>query len=138
MSQEGANRLLTWLLGVAAPILPTVHLLGQPYTPLTTSLLTNYAANQVGPGIGYAPVQLTSPRASWTVSGLQEGAQALYLPVNWTFTAAVTVYGYYISDDNFGVSLWGEALSPAFVYGAGGGVFALEPYLYLVNFGSPS
>jgi hypothetical protein len=137
-TQEGTNRLLTWLLQLATPVIPTLHLLGQPYQPLHTSMLSNFAANEVAHGIGYAPVALSPPKAGWTLSGLTDGAEADYLTVSWTFTAAATVYGYYVSDDTFSVSLWGELLAQSYPYGSGGGVFALKIPLQLTSQPFPS
>lgn len=133
MSEEGGFRLLNWILSMAAPVVPTLHLLGQAYTPHFNSTLSLYAANELALAAGYAPLQLTSPRASWTLSGLLDGVQAQYLAVSWTFTAALTVFGYYISDDTFGVSLWGELWPSPYVYGSSGGVFAMNPLVQLSN-----
>lgn len=133
MSQEGGFRLLSWMLSIANPIVPTLHLLGQPYTPHFTSTLSLYAANELASGIGYTPTPLGSPRASWTLSGVVDGVQAQYLTVSWTLTAAATIYGYYVSDDTDALSLWGELWPSAYVYGAGGGVFTMNPLVQLSN-----
>lgn len=133
MSQEGGFQLLRWMLSIRTPSIPTLHLLGQPYIPHISSTLSLYAAAELASGIGYAPLALSSPAAFWTLSGLPDGAQAQYITVSWTLTAAATVYGYYVSDDVFGVSLWGEQFASPFVYGSGGGVFAMQPYQSINN-----
>lgn len=114
------------MLSITPPVIPVLHLLGQPFSPAHHNVLSDFAANEVGPGLGYAPLALSSPRANWALSGLVTGYQATYLTVNWTFTGALTVYGYYVSDDSFAVSLWGEQLGQSYPYGSGGGVFALQ------------
>lgn len=126
VTQEGASRLLTWILSITPPVIPVLHLLGQPFNPAHHNTLSDFAANEVGPGVGYAPLPLSSPRANWSLSGLVTGYQAQYVVVNWTFTGAATVFGYYVSDDSFAVSLWGELLAASFPYGPSGGVFALQ------------
>lgn len=133
MSQEGGVALLQWMLGVRTPILPTCHLLGSPYTPHISSTLSLFAAAEVHGVGGYAPIQLTSPKAWWTLAGLPDGDQATYITLSWTFTAAVTVYGYYLSDDTLAVSLLGELLAQNYPYGSSGGVFALVLNLQLNN-----
>lgn len=132
VTQEGAQRLLQWLLGVQPEVVPTLHLLGMPYTPVPSSTLTVFAANEVGPGLGYSPVSLGPAKAVWTISGLPLGGSALSQVESWTFTGNVTVYGYYVSDDTQGVSLWAEALATSYPYPSGG-VFALQLPLNLTT-----
>lgn len=126
VTQEGATRLLQWMLGISPTAKQTCHLLGQPYTPLHTSLLSNFAANEVTGVAGYSPSPIISPNPYWTLSGLPTGAEATYIILSWTFLAAVTIYGYYLSDDTLGVSLWGELLGASYPYDSSGGVFSLQ------------
>jgi hypothetical protein len=133
LTEEGGPRLLAWMLGASPTVLITVHLLGQPYTPHETSTISALAANEVGGGVGYAPQQLTSPRAGWTFAQITAGGSGQFLTLNWTFTAAVTVYGYYSSDDSLPLSLWAELLGNAYVWAAAAPVFALQLNLQLVN-----
>lgn len=132
VTQEGANRLLQWLLGINPEVVPTLHLLGMPYTPQPTSTLSLLAANEVGPGLGYTAISLGPAKAVWTLSGLPTGAMALSVVESWTFSGNVTVYGYYVSDDTLGVSLWAEALAASYPYPSGG-VFALQLPLDLTS-----
>src|SRR5690348_11038477 len=97
LTEEGAPRLLAWMLGASPTVLMTVHLLGQPYTPHETSSISALAANEVGGGVAYVPLQLVSPPAWWTLAQITAGGSASYIPLSWTFTADVTVYGYYVS-----------------------------------------
>lgn len=133
LTQEGAPRLLAWMLGAAKTVLPYLHLLGQPYAPHETSTISQLAANEVGGGLGYAPLQLLSPAAWWTFAQITAGGSAQYITVSWTFTGALTVYGYYVSDDSLPVSLWAELLGQSYPYGSPGGVFALQLNAQLIN-----
>lgn len=133
MTEEGALRLLQWMLGAARKVLPYVHLLGQPYTPHETSTISTLAANEVGPAVGYSAQQIVNPTGNWTLSQITAGAAGQFLTLTWTFTAAVTVYGYYLSDDSLPVSLWAELLGSAYVWSAAAPVFGLQLALQLIN-----
>jgi hypothetical protein len=130
---EGAYLFWDYILKITTPNNPYVHLLGSAYTPLHTSTLANFAANQLPLVSGYAPIQLVNPGANWTITYIAAGAQATYTTLSWTFTAALTVYGYYLSDDGAGISWWGEAFIPAYIFPAAGGLFTLSLPPYLVS-----
>lgn len=132
MTQEGALRIMQWFLGVFPPVIPNLHLFGVAFTPHETNRVSDFAANEVTPGQGYAALPLSSPRAGWTLAEITAGAQGQYQTVSWTFTAATNVYGYYLSDDTLPVSLWAEAFGTPFLYPSGG-VFAMNPFAQLVN-----
>ncbi len=133
LTQEGAPRLLAWMLGAQRTILPYVHLLGQPYQPHETSTISILASNEVGGGVGYAPQQLVNPTGNWTLASITAGASGQYLTLSWTFTAAVSVYGYYVSDDTIPLSLWAELLGSVYVWSSAAPVFALVLNLQLIN-----
>lgn len=132
LTQEGGQRLLQWLLSAAKPNVPTVHLFGTNYAPHEAATLSQFAANEVAGVAGYAPILLSPGAGVWTITEIAAGGNALSIVLSWTFTAAVTVYGYYVSDDTFGVSLWGEQFAASFPYPTGG-VFALQLAAFLVN-----
>lgn len=133
LTQEGGPRLLGWMLGAAKTVLPFVHLLGQPYAPHETSTISQLAANEVGAGVGYAAQQLVNPTGNWTLSQITAGASGQYRVLTWTFTAAVSVYGYYVSDDSIPVSLWAELLGSVYTWSAAAPVFGLQLNLQLIN-----
>jgi len=126
LTQEGAARLWQWLLGLVPPAVANVHLLGMPYIPTHTSTLSALAANEVTGDTGYSPRALFHAAADWTISGLPTGAQAQYITVSWTLVSAPAVYGYYVSDDAFTVSLWAEQFASPWTNPGPPGVMALQ------------
>lgn len=133
MSQEGGLGLWKYMLKLLTPNNPTVHLLGTFYNPTHTSTLSNYAANELPETGGYSPQTLSNPGANWSFSDLAAGVQAQYITLSWMFTAALTVYGYYLSDD---INLWswgGELFSVGYVFPSGGGLFTFNLPLYLIS-----
>jgi hypothetical protein len=133
MSQEGALLLWQYILGIVGIVQPTVHLMGSSYNPLHTSTLTNFAANELAVANGYAPKQLTSPGANWSFTTQAAGELATYLMLSWTFTASLTVYGAYISDDGNLKSWGGQLFTPSYAFPAGGGLFTLLTPLTLLS-----
>lgn len=123
-TQEGCMALWQQLLGLYAIGNPVVRLLGQAYAPQHTDTLATYAPLEVV-GAGYAPIQLANPRPNWQITPLPNGAQAAYPTLSWSFTAAVTVYGYWLNDATATYSLWAEAFASPFVFGPAGGVLNL-------------
>ncbi len=119
-------QLLRWILSIAKPTVPTVHLLGSAYTPAHNSTLSQYAGAELPLANGYAPQAMPHAATYWTLSGLPAGGLGTCIVMWWTVTVPFTVYGYYVSDDSSGVSLWGELLATPQVYGVGGGTFALQ------------
>lgn len=133
LTQEGGQRLWAYLLGNVTPWLPTLHLLGQAYTPVHDSVLSLFAANEVTGDSGYTPLQLVSPKAWWTITGLPDGAQAEYITLSWTLVAAPTVYGYYLADDAYAVSFGAELFSSPWINPGPPGVIALRLPLSLTS-----
>lgn len=78
---------------------------------------------------GYAPITLVG--SSWTTTQSVGITTAVYSEQTFTFTTAVTVYGYYVT--NLGTSLlWVEKFSGApFQLPAGGGEIAITPKVTL-------
>ncbi|HKV98064.1 MAG TPA: hypothetical protein VJR90_11340 [Gammaproteobacteria bacterium] len=128
---EGAVALWRQILKIIDIGYPICHLFAMPHTAAHTDTEATYAAIEVPAGVTYAPIQLTQPPANWTFSSIGSGYQAQYLNLQWVFTGAVTVYGYWISDGTNTFSLWAETFAGQFTYGAGGGVFnlLLTPWL---------
>lgn len=128
---EGAALLWQWMLRILNPTYPYLHLIGSTHTVIHTDTESTLAAVEVGAGLGYAPVSLTNPTADWTLASIGSGVQATYLPVSWTFTGSVSVYGWWLSDGGDAVSLYGETFSGPFVFPSTGGTFTLilSPWL---------
>lgn len=80
---------------------------------------------------GYAPVTLAG--ASWTTTQVAGTTTAVYSEQTFSFTTAVTVYGYYVT--TIGMSpalLWLERFSGApFILPSGGGQIAISPRISL-------
>jgi len=92
---------------------------------ITTAILTE----AVG-ATGYAPVTLAG--SSWTTTQTNGTTTAVYSEQTFTFTTAVTVYGYYVTSQTGGNLLWVEKFSGApFQLPAGGGEIAITPKVTL-------
>jgi hypothetical protein len=132
VTQEGAIRIWQQILGISTIGYPYVHLFGSQHTPAHTDTEATYAAIELA-AAGYAPILLGQPSANWTISAIGAGAQAVYLTVSWTFTAAATVWGYWLSDQTQTYSLWAEIFLSSFVYGSSGGPFTLQLQPWLAS-----
>ncbi len=133
LTQEGAQAFWKYILKITTPPNPYVHLLGTSYANGHGSTLANFLANELPMSSGYAPIQLVNPGSDWTLANVAAGATATYNTLTWTFTGALTVYGYWVSDDTNSWSWWGESLVPAFTFLAAGGVFTLSLPPYLIS-----
>lgn len=133
LTQEGATIFLKYLLKITVPPNPYLHLIGSPHTVVHTDTLTSLLAVELPLASGYAPVQLTSPGTFWALSNLTAGANALGSTVPWTFTGALSVYGYWLSDDTNMISWGGETFTPSYTFPAGGGPFSMVPNLYQIS-----
>lgn len=80
---------------------------------------------------GYAPVTLAG--SSWTTVQTNGTTTAVYSEQTFTFTTAVTIYGYYITSiEGTPKFLWIERFSGApFTLPSGGGEIAISPRLSL-------
>lgn len=128
---EGASVLWQQILKIVDIGYPFVHLIGAAHTPQHSDTEGTFHGVEVPLGNGYAPIQLTQPGANWSFTSVLSGVQAQYLTLTWGFTAAVTIFGYWLSDGTQTYSLWGEAFAGQFTYGPGGGQFNLtmQPWL---------
>lgn len=132
LTEEGGQVLWNTILGLTpAAGLPRVHLLGANHAIAHSDTETVLVASEAS-GAGYAPI-LVSPAASWVVATLADGAQATYPTLTWTFTSAITIYGYWLSDNTNTYSLFGETFTNPFIYTSSGGVFLLNLLSYLVS-----
>ena len=133
LTQEGANALLRYILKLTTPPNPYLHLIGSPIALSHTTTLANLLAVELPLANGYAPIQLTPPGSIWTLNSITAGAQAQAAAQNWTFTGALNVLGYWLSDDTNNWSWWAELLVPSFTFPAGGGPFGLVAYAYEIS-----
>jgi hypothetical protein len=131
LTQEGGLALWRQILQIT-PLLgtPKVHLIGASHTVVHADTETTLAALELAAS-GYAPVGLVS--GNWTLAAIADGAQVNSTPINWTFTSAASVYGYWISDGSSTYSLFGETFANPFLYGPLGGTFTLQLSSYLVS-----
>jgi hypothetical protein len=132
VTQEGAIALWRAMLGIAPIGYPYVRLFGTAHTPAHGDTDSTYAAIELAVA-GYAPIQLTSPAANWTLAPIGAGAQATYLTLAWSFGAACTVYGYWLDDGSHTYSLWAEAFPSPFVFGVSGGPLTLQLVPWLAS-----
>jgi len=133
LSQEGGVLLWQYILGILSAVNPFVHLLGSTFTPAHTSVLSNFAGHELPLASGYAPIQLTNPGANWTLTPIAAGALATHTILPWTFTGALSVYGYYLSDDTHSISWGGELLADVYTFPSSGGLFTLSLPPYLIS-----
>jgi hypothetical protein len=94
-------------------------------TPGYSDLISSYT--EPSGTTGYAPITLTG--AGWTVQISGGTTTALYSQQTFTFTTAVTLYGYYISTTEVTPKLlWVERFSGApFTLPGTGGQIAIAP-----------
>lgn len=80
---------------------------------------------------GYAPITLVG--ASWTTTQVAGTTTAVYSEQTFSFTTAVTVYGYYVTTIGGSPALlWLERFSGApFILPSGGGQIAISPRISL-------
>lgn len=116
------NALLT---GGSVPTLK-LRLYSNNYTPTLTDVVGDYTEVTAA---GYSAITLSS--GSWSVSVVSGQVVASYTGQIFTMTAAVTVYGYYVTDSSATEVLWAELASGGpFTYGSGGGSIYVQLNLY--------
>jgi hypothetical protein len=133
LTQEGAKFCLQKTLDIQGSQNLYCHLFGQAYAPLHTDTLSIFVAKELPPTGGYAVMQLANPSANWTFAPVSQGEQATYVPLSWTFTAALVVYGYWLSWDNAGVSWYAEEFGVYYQFPPSGGIFTLSLPPYLIS-----
>ena len=120
----GAEQLSKVLVNNVAPTNVKLHLYTNNHTPAEGDVLGSYTESTAA---GYAAAVLTG--ASWTITaGSSAGAVASYPQVTFTYTAAETVYGYYVTDNSSLILLWAELFTGGpFVVPSAGGTIQVTP-----------
>lgn len=116
------------MLNYSTPGDAEVHLYTNNKTPAPTDGLNNYTESVAS---NYTGFRLFGTQ--WTVSsGVSVGATATYAVQNFNFSAADTIYGYFVTSAQKGVLLWAELFTGGpFVLPASGGTIALTPKISL-------
>lgn len=120
--------LLRYMLNNATPGDVNLRLFNNNVTPAETDSLATYVESTAS---NYTATSLTG--ASWTVaSGSPNGSTATYPQVNFNFSAADTIYGYFVTTAGGGNLLWAERFSGGpFVLPGSGGVISITPRISL-------
>jgi len=122
------NKLLEFMLGFATPGGQMLKLYVNDVTPADADVAATYTEMTTH---GYAAKTLL--KSEWAVAqngGVAEGSQAAQ---TWTFTAAaaVTVYGYFITDTTTGLLLWAERFTNGKVIQNAGDQIIVTPKITL-------
>ena len=133
LAQEGAEIWLGSMTGGTGPPYPDIHLMGTAGTPIHTWTAANYAALELPLANGYAPISLATPGSDWTQAAIPAGYQYTSIVLSWTFTAALTVYGWYALFHNISIAWGGEEFVPVFGFPSGGGLFTWQLPLQLIS-----
>ena len=105
----GEVLLLSYALNKVAPTEVKLKIYKNDYTPVEGSVVADFTEANAA---GYAAIELAG--ASWTISTDGGGiTTATYAQQTFTFTAASTNYGYYITNNNGSQVLWAERFSDA-------------------------
>jgi hypothetical protein len=105
-----------------------MHLYNNNRTPAETDTINLYTESTAS---NYTGVRLTG--AAWTVaSGATAGSTATYAQQSFNFSAADTIYGYYVTSNQKQVLLWAELFSGGpFTLPSSGGTIAVTPKVSL-------
>ncbi len=105
-----------------------MHFYNNNYTPTDTESVTNYPENVA---TNYSGIRLTG--AAWTVaSGTTSGGTATYAQQSFNFSAADTIYGYFVTSQQKQVLLWAERfVGGPFQLPSSGGTIAVTPKISL-------
>jgi len=106
------------MLNNASPGNVNLRLYNNNVTPSETDTLSTYTESTAS---NYTAIVLAG--GSWTVSsGSPNGATATYPQVDFNFSAADTIYGYFVTTSGGGNLLWAERFSssPFTLPGSGG------------------
>lgn len=120
----GEVLLLRRALNHAAADDVVIHLYTNDHAPDEGDTVANYTEED---DASYAAVTLNS----WSVSTSGGTTTAEHPAVTFTFAAATTVYGYYVTDNAGTTLLWAEEFGSATTYGAGGGTLEVTPKITL-------
>lgn len=121
---NGEGDALKAVVNNAAATNPILRLYTSNTTPAETDTAATYTEDVAA---GYAAITLTG--ASWVIT---EGApsDASYAQQTFTYTAASSVYGYFVTRTTSGRIAWAERFAGApFVIPSGGGTIKVTPIL---------
>lgn len=120
--------LLRYMLNFTASSDVEMHLYNNNRTPAESDVVTMYTESTAS---NYSAVRLTG--TAWTVaSGSPAGATANYAQQSFNFSAADTIYGYYVTSQQKQVLLWAELFSGGpFTLPSSGGTIAVTPKISL-------
>jgi hypothetical protein len=106
--------LLPYALNNATPANLKVHLYTNNHAPAAGDTIANYTECT---DTGYSAQSLAG--GSWTFADVSNVTTASYPAITWTFNAAQTIYGYYVTDTGTNKVIWAEEFSAALNFGAG-------------------
>lgn len=104
----GEVLLLGYMLNKVEPTEVKLHLYTNDYTPVEGSVVGDFTEAVAA---GYAAIELAG--ASWTIATDTGVTTASYAQQTFTFTAASTNYGYYVTNNDGSQVLWAERFSDA-------------------------
>jgi len=104
----GEVLLLSYALNKVAATDVKIKLFTNDYTPVEGSVVADFTEATAA---GYAAIALTG--ASWTITTTTGVTTATYAQQTFTFTAASTNYGYYVTNNDGSQVLWAERFSDA-------------------------
>ena len=118
----GKILLLRYMLNNTTPGNVQLHLYKNDLTPSSSDTLDMYVESTAD---GYSAVALD--RASWTFATSSGTSTAVYARQTFSYSTSETVYGYYLTNENFGGGqelIWAERFSdgPYVITGLGGTV----------------
>lgn len=119
---NGEGDALSFLVNKSSPSDPVLRAYTNNITPAETDTAATYTEDTAA---GYGAITLTG--ANWTIT---EGApsQAAYAQQTWTYTAASSVYGYFMTRTTGGRIIVAERFTGApFVIPSGGGSIKITP-----------
>lgn len=120
--------MLRYMLNHTSPGNVELRLYNNNVTPVETDSLATYLECSAS---NYTGVVLTG--SSWTVSsGSPNGSTATYAQQSFNFSAADTVYGYFVTTAGKGNLLWAERFTGGpFTLPSSGGTIAVTPKISL-------
>lgn len=126
----GEVLLLRYILNNTTPGDVQLHLYTNNLTPAETDTLSMYTESTAG---GYTTYAL--PGAAWTFATSAGTSTATYARQTFSYTTSETLYGYYLTNENFGGGqqlIWAERFSTGpFTLPGIGGTIDIDPKIGL-------
>lgn len=119
---EGEVLFLSYALNKTSPADVKLHLFTNNHTPAEGDTTASYTESTAA---GYSAKTLTG--SSWSISTTSGTSTASYAAQTFTYTAAETVYGYYVTNNAANKVLWAELFPSAFAIPSGGGSVVVTP-----------